>query len=251
MDLKTGANSLEARIRDMLRLAASGGKVRFSYFLDEKETFMARELIQREKADNILFWGGYPNAERVMLGVFPGFMQPDEQVFPITAITADYRKCDRLSHRDFLGALLHSGIERSALGDILVEEGRCVFFCRREISGFLLSQITKIGGVGVRLTAGASEPLPAAHHFKEWTAVIASARLDCAVAAAACTSREKASGLIRSGLVQLNHEIVVSPAEAVHAGDKLSIRGKGRFVLDQIGPVTKKGRLLIRGRKYL
>ncbi|XOQ44759.1 MAG: S4 domain-containing protein [Clostridium sp.] len=251
MALKTGVNSLEARIRDMLRRAAAGGRIRFSYFLDEKETFMARELIKREKAENVLFWGGYPDAERVMLGVFPGFMQPDKQAFPITAITADYRKCDRLSHRDFLGALLHAGIERSALGDILVEEGRCVFFCRREVSDFLLSQVTKIGGIGVRMRAGAVEPLPAAHHFAEWTAVIASARLDCAVAAAVCTSREKASKLIRSGLVQLNHEIIAAPAEAVHVGDKLSVRGKGRFILDQVGPVTKKGRLLIRGQKYL
>ena len=251
MESKTGATSLEARLRDMLRRSESGGRVRFSCFLDEREALLAHQCSQKEKAENTMLFGGYPEAERVMFGVFPSFMQPNGQAFPITALTVLYRKCDRLSHRDFLGALLHAGIERSALGDILVEEGRCVFFCRREISGFLLSQITKIGGVGVHVTEGFDEPLPAAHHFKEWTAVIASARLDCAVAAAVSTSRQKASEMVRSGMVQLNHEIIVSPPQVVREGDKLSVRGKGRFVLDQLGPVTKKGRLLICGRKYL
>lgn len=147
--------------------------------------------------------------------------------------------------------MLHAGIERSALGDLLIEEGRCVFFCRSEISGFLLSQVTKIGGVGVELSQGFESPLPCAHHFEDWTSVIASARLDCAVAAVTSTSREKAAQLVRAGLVQLNHETVSSVSESVGEGDKLSVRGKGRFVLDQLGPFTKKGRLMIRGRKYL
>ncbi|MVB10666.1 putative RNA-binding domain in YlmH [Caprobacter fermentans] len=251
MEQKPGSAALESRFRDLTRLSSSGGRARFMGFLDEREAFAVHGFAQREKERCTMLWGGYPDAERVMFGAFPDFMQPDGDAFPIAAVTAAFRKCDRLSHRDFLGALLHAGIERSALGDILVEEGRCVFFCRDEISGFLISQISKIGGIGVRLSEGYGEPLPQAHHFEEWTAVIASARLDCAAAAAVSTSREKASELIRSGLVQLNHETVVSPSEEIREGDKLSVRGKGRFVLDRVGPVTKKGRLIIRGRKYL
>jgi RNA-binding protein YlmH len=248
---KPEAPELETRLRDLMRLCACGARCRFSAFLDESEAFGARRFAKREQAGNVLLWGGYPGAERVMFGVFPDFMQPDGAKFPIDAVTAYFRRCDRLSHRDFLGALLHAGIARSALGDILVEEGRCVFFCRSEISNFLLLQITKIGGTGVRMTKGFEEPLPEAHHFKAWEAIVASARLDCATAAAVSTSRGKASAMIRSGLVQLNHEAVVSPSEEVGEGDILSVRGKGRFALDQVGPVTKKGRLIIRGRKYL
>jgi len=251
MERKPDAFMLETRFRDLTRLCASRGGARFSAFLDESEALAALKLAKREKAVNILLWGGYAGAEREMLGVFPDYLQPDGAEFPIDAVTAAFRKCDRLSHRDFLGALLHTGIERSALGDILVEEGRCVFFCRREISDFLLLQVSKIGGTGVRMTKGCEEPLPEAHRFEEWDAVIASARLDCAVAAAVSTSREKASAMIRSGLVQLNHETIVSLSEEVREGDTISVRGKGRFALDQLGPVTKKGRLILRGRKYL
>ncbi len=104
----------------------------------------------RGSHEHTLFWGGYPDAERVFFGAFPDFMEPDAKAFPIAALTAAFRRQDRLTHRDFLGALLHAGLERSSLGDILTEEGRAVIFCRREVSGFLCTQVEKIGGVGVQ-----------------------------------------------------------------------------------------------------
>lgn len=255
MESRQGDAALEARLRDAVRLSASGGRARFFGFLDEREAGVVKRLAERNRFSNVLLWGGYPGAERVMSGAFPDFLAPElapeAETFPVSAVTAAFRACDRLSHRDFLGALLGAGIERPALGDLLVEEGRCVFFCRSGIVPFLLSNVEKIGNVGVRLRPGFDEPLPPARRYGEWSAVVASARLDCTVAAAGGGSRGEAAELIRSGLVQLNHETVVSPDAAVREGDKLSVRGKGRFVLDRLGPVTKKGRLSIKGRKYL
>ena len=251
MNPKEGDAALEARLYDAVRLSASGGRARFFGFLDEREAGVVERLAGRNGFSNVLLWGGYPEAERVMLGAFPDFLKPEGEAFPVSAVTVAYRACDRLSHRDFLGALLGAGVERPALGDILAEEGRCVFFCRSGIVPFLLSNVGKIGNVGVRLREGLDEPHPAAHRYEEWSAVVASARLDCIVAAAGGGGRGGAAEWIRSGLVQLNHETVVSPAAAVREGDKLSVRGKGRFVLDRVGPVTKKGRLSVKGRKYL
>ena len=242
---------LEARVADAVRLAASGGRPRFVGFLNEQETRRAENLFVHSPRGHILFWGGHPDAERVVFGAFPDFSEPDGNAFPIAALTASFRRQDRLTHRDFLGALLHAGLERSSLGDILTEEGRAVIFCRREVSGFLTAQVEKIGGVGVRISEGACEPLPAAHRVADFSSVVASARLDCLVAAAVGTSREKASAMIRSQLVELNHEPAVSPSAGVQEGDILSIRGEGRFIVDRLGPPTKKGRLGVAGRKYI
>ncbi|HEX3017195.1 MAG TPA: YlmH/Sll1252 family protein [Caproicibacter sp.] len=242
---------LEARITDAVRLAETGRRPRFVGFLDEHEAGQAAKLLEHGPQNGFLFWGGHPDAEHVVFGAFPEFIEPDAGIFPVAALTISYRLQDRLTHRDFLGALLHAGIERSSLGDILIEDGRAVVFCRQEISDFLCSQTEKIGGVGVRISQGFEEPLPAAHHFADFSAVVASSRLDCLVAAAARTSREKAAGMIRSQLVELNHEAVLSPSADVREGDILSVRGEGRFVIDRLGPVTKKGRLSIAGRKYI
>lgn len=242
---------LEARVTDAVRLAASGGRPRFVGFLNESEAKRAGALFTHIPKSGILLWGGHSEAERVVFGAFPDFMEPNAEAFPIVPLTAAFRRQDRLAHRDFLGALLHAGLERSSLGDILTEEGRAVIFCRREVSGFLCTQVEKIGGVGVRITEGASEPFPAAHRFADFSAVVASARLDCLVAAAVGTSREKAAEMIRSQFVELNHEPSVSTSESVREGDVLSVRGEGRFVIDRLGPPTKKGRLGVSGRKYI
>lgn len=242
---------LEARITDAVRLAGAGGCPRFVGFLNESEAKRAQGLLCRKPECGVLFWGGYPEAERVVFGAFPGFMEPTAEEFPLTALTAEFRRQDRLSHRDFLGALLHAGLERSSLGDILTEEGRAVIFCRREVSGFLCSQVEKIGGVGVGISEGAREPFPAAHRFADFSAVVASARLDCVVAASVGTSREKAAVMIHAKLVELNHEQAESPSLAVREGDILSVRGEGRYLIDRLGPQTKKGRLGISGRKYI
>ncbi|HBR08666.1 MAG TPA: hypothetical protein DD735_07210 [Clostridiales bacterium] len=248
----TGPGSLlEARVADAVRLARNGGRPRFVGFLDECGAKQAETLLGRGEREHVMFWGGFPEAERVVMGAFPDFYTPEPDSFPVAGLTASFRCQDRLTHRDFLGALLHAGIERSSLGDILVEEGCAVVFCRTEIAQFLCTQVKKVGGVGVRIALGFSEPLPAAHRFADFSAVVASARLDCLVAAAVKTSREKAAGLVRSQMVQLNHEPAISPSAEVREGDILSVRGEGRFAIDRLGPPTKKGRLSVAGRKYI
>ena len=49
-----------------------------------------------------------------------------------------------------LGALLSLGIERETLGDFLIEDGRCVYFVREEISQFILMQVKKLDVLALR-----------------------------------------------------------------------------------------------------
>ena len=197
-----------------------------------------------------MFWGGFSEAERVVFGAFPDYLQPLEESFPIMGATVAFRKQDALQHRDFLGAFLALGLNRETLGDILVEDGRAVFFVRKEVSSVLLDGIQKVGRVGVSIQSGFQKPLPVAHRFKEISGVVASPRLDCLAALLTGLSREKAAGLIRSGLVMVDHEVFQEPSLTVREGVNLSVRGTGRFIIDRLGPVTKKGRLNVAGRKY-
>lgn len=248
---QTNDSLLEAKLQDAAKLCSSNNRPHFIGFLDEREAELTERIMKKSAFKNYMLWGGQEASERVVFGAFPDYMEPDTSAFPIVPITATFRTGDTLSHRDFLGALMAAGINRDTLGDLLVEEGRCVLFVKAEIAEYVLQQITKIGRVGVKLEKGMREPLPQGRKFSPFSAVVASSRLDCIVAAAISTSREKASTLIESGAVLLNHVETTSVSVTVHDGDKLSIRGKGRFVLDQIGPVTKKGRLSIAGRKYI
>ncbi len=241
---------LEAKVADTVGLCLAHNKVSFIGFLDERERGIAEKLVDAMGNSNYLFWGGWQEAERVMLGVFPDYQEPAANAFPLTAITVEFRRQDSLTHRDFLGAMLSHGIEREIIGDILVEEGRGVLFVREEMADYLLMQVEKIGRVGVTLRRGANEPFPGDCRLEEFSAVVASLRLDCVVAACTRLSREKANLLIQEGLVMLNHEAVYQPSRLVESGSKLSIRGKGRFLFDHVGKETKKGRLHIFMKKY-
>ncbi len=239
---------LAAKLRD--GYALSQKRPYFLGFLDEGEAAFCEDALMRRKDVRWMFWGGYEQAERRLLGLFPEYLDPGEEHFPLAALTFSFREEDPLSHRDFLGAFMALGIERSVVGDILVGKGRCVAFVRREMEGYFLQNLRKIGRVGVRAASGAEEPLPLHREFLELSGVVASERLDCLVGFLCRSSREKAAALIVSGMVMRNHREILSVSEHVKEGDVLSIRKQGKFIIDRLGPVTSKGRLSVRCRKY-
>ena len=239
-----------AMIEDAAELCMRRGRPVFTDFLTEAEQTEAEAVMKRSDA-HYLFWGGYDSAERRMLGVFLPYDAPDTELFPLDPVTASFRSSESVDHRSVLGTLMAQGIERSCVGDILIEGGRCVFFCRNTITAALLNDIAKIGGVGVKLSRGCTAPLPAAHGFRPINTTVASARLDCVAAALAGTGRANAAQLIEAGEVLINSVICKKVSHTVHPGDKITVRGTGKFIIDEIENVTRKGRLILSARKYV
>lgn len=237
-----------AKLEDAAQI--SHRRPHFIGFLDESQLACAKDYLKNRRDVNYTYWGGFETAERVMLGFFPDYMEKSAEGYPIKAITARYRDEDILSHKDFLGSFMALGIQRSVIGDILPDTGRCVVFVREEIVGYILQNIRLIGRTGVKLSEGYFLPLPAGHKFQEITGVVTSERLDCIVSLLGRISRDKAAGMIRSSLVMVNHREVLSGSVKIAEGDILSIRKKGRYIVDKIGPVTAKGRLSLQCRKY-
>ncbi|MCH4239942.1 MAG: YlmH/Sll1252 family protein [Oscillospiraceae bacterium] len=246
-----GEEELRARLRDAIRLVQKDSSTHFVGFLDEHQAAVAAQEAEKLYFSGSLLWGGFPEAERVCFGAFPEWMEPDGSAFPIQAVTASFRECDYLTHRDFLGALTGAGVRREVLGDILLEPGRCIFYVRSEMTDFLMQQVTKIGRVGVKLSIGAKEPLPPAHQYEPFSAVVAAARIDCVAAACVGLSREKARKLLAEGCIQIDHQPVTDADTAVRNGALLSVRGKGRYRIDSLSQPTKKGRLRLEGRKFI
>ncbi len=238
---------LAARLNDLI--AQSRRRPAFLGFLDEAQAAVCGDLLRKEPEGRYLFWGGYEGAERQILGMFPDYLEPAPEDFPLSPLTFTYR--DSLSHRDFLGSFMALGVERDAIGDILVGEGRCVAFVRRELECYFCQTIGKIGRAGVRVSPGAEEPLPLEREFQVMTGVVASQRLDCLVAFLCRVSREKAAELIQAGMVLHNHRETLSVSQRLNEGHLLSVRRKGRFIIDRLGPPTAKGRLSVSCRKYL
>ena len=241
---------LIAKISDAINISVKKAVPKFSFFLDQREITVARAKATFEKA-KFCFFGGYDNAERQIFAALPDWCDHENVNFPISPITVTYRNQDKLAHKDFLGTLMSFGIKREVVGDILVEEGKAVLFLHSDILKYVLAQFEKIGGVGVEVFEGIIGELPQAHSFKEITTTIASARLDCTVSALLNVSREKSASLIISSKVILSYAECNSLSENVRAGDTLSIRGYGKYKIDEITAKTKKGRIVLKAQKYI
>lgn len=238
----------KARIGDTADLSEKTGTPKFLGFLSREEAVLADRLLTN-RAVKYGFGGGYEGAERVFLGCFPDWCE--DEFYPITPITFSFRKADTLAHRDILGFLMSLGLKREAVGDILVEEGRAVAFLSEDISGFVISQTEKVGRTGVTVSEGFKEPLPRKGELSEFTVTVASDRLDCVVAALAGISRKAALEKISAGEVSLNSVICEKPTLSVNEGDALTVRKKGKFIVDSFGGRTKKDRVIINYKKYI
>ena len=240
-----------ARISDLAVQTERRMSPRFTMFLDQRQAHLAEQELNRLHCGNRMFFGGYEGAVRRMLGIFPDYMAPEPPLFPIVGLKLEYRKSETLSHRDFLGSFMALGVRREVIGDILVGNGQTVVCLYEKQFDYFTDNIKKIGRVGVTLTPCILDGITFEPKFKELTGTVASLRLDAVLAEATGLSREKASVLIRSGLVNCNYEIVQSGSRPLQPGDVFSAKGYGKFLLSGEVRPTKKGRLFITIQKYV
>lgn len=237
------------RISDLYKRAERDCEAQFSHFLDgaEQNIVISKCFMS---GFNTRFFGGFADAERKIFGVFPEWEEPDGYPIKILEITHNFG--GELSHRDYLGSILGLGIDRSKMGDILIEENSAFVFVTEQIADFIADNLKKIGSRGVKVSLKSMDDIKLPEKkFIEIPAVCASLRLDAVVGAAANIARAKACALIVGGLVKLNHIEQEKAATSVCEGDLLSIRGYGRFILFKTGNETRKGRIHIVLKKYV
>lgn len=228
---------------DAIRLSERRNIPRFLGFLNEHESLYLQQHLP--KSADIRFFGGYDDAVRLMMGASAG-----EERFPITALQFRYREQGSLRHRDFLGALTALGVRRDTLGDILTGEGRTVVFVRDDIVPFLLSEVDRIGRVGVKVDYADTNDLPTPDDIEERVLTLSSLRLDAFVAACTHLSRDKAARLIKNELVTADHVTRTEVSFVLKEGMTVTIRKYGKYVLTEQLGTSKKGKLRVAVKHY-
>ena len=241
---------LVSHIADLAEISQRKYISRFTAFLDERQAALAETAVNTI-GYNHCFYGGYEGAARVLLGVFPEYEEPENNIFPIAAIVFRYKKDQKLSHRDFLGAMMSCGINRNMVGDIIVNDGYTVAFVYDTVAQVILSEVSKIGSVGVKTTIESSPEINIENRFSEITGTVSSLRADCVLSMALKLSREKTAQYIRSGNVSINYENNISVSNEVKIGDVFSVRGHGKYILAEVNGKTKKDRIHIKIKKYI
>ena len=259
---------LEARVEDLWK-RAERYEPAMGPFLSPREQRYASEKLKRCVGDAVgIFYGGYDGSERNRLFVLPEYLANEDGMYtaawvretvPELAVSAvcalriegsGYRK---LSHRDYLGSLLGLGIERDTLGDIVAENEFCALvFCDGAMADYILSELKKVGSDTVKVTkTKVAEDFRVERQMRPISDTVASPRLDSIVSSLVGTSREKAQDLIRQGLVEVDYEPCERNDKMPKAGAIISVRGYGKYVVEDVSEQTKKGRYRLMAAQYI
>ena len=245
---------LKNHLTDLARQAETRSMYTYSGFLGLAEQDIY-EKVSRELGfiDHSLY-GGSEAAERV-IAVFGSEKQfgyaPDYPIRVVCVRPVNEKFAEELSHRDYLGAVLNLGIERTLIGDIVIRGKNAWIYCLNTIVDFLKENLTTVKHTDV-VCEEASFDVPELKPVLEETRVnVASERLDAIVAAFTKISRSKAVELFTRQRVYVNGKCIEKPSAGLKPGDVLSVRGFGKAVYGGIDGKSKKGRLYVILNRYV
>ena len=237
---------LSRRALDLARRAEKYAAPANSGFLTPAEQAELKAVCARERLDMVLR-GGDGDCERKAAFFLPSWMEEDaldiSEAIAAIRITAAFGSP---GHRDYLGAILGLGVRRDCLGDLRISDNTAYLFCLGTISDYLLTNLEQVGRCGVRTAAiPLQEVPPLERHYRSVTFTAQSLRLDTVCGGMFGLSRTRAAEQIAQGNVSVTYTVCLKPDHPIRPGDIVSLRGRGKGTLDQIGGTSRKGRQFI------
>nr|WP_296265337.1 YlmH/Sll1252 family protein [uncultured Merdimonas sp.] len=243
---------LQKRFGELSRAAYNRGIVTFSDFLNLNELNILHTTPKNQFSCRYETFGGYAFSERQMAAFLPDALYYEYQ-YPIQTIeiTPSSKKfAEELTHRDYLGAVMNLGIERSKIGDILTLEGSAVLFVKEELAGYITDQLTRVRHTVVKTALLDGFQADYQPEYETIKGTVASVRLDTVLSLAFPMSRSKLTGYIEGGRVFVNGRLITSNGYRLKEGEIISVRKMGRIIYDGILSETRKGRYMISVRKF-
>lgn len=230
-------------------LAEKTGKELFSsYFCTNNICKAAKELASflNLKIDT---YGILKDSERNIIG----FNVYDNKDFPVVLTKISYNsKFVKLEHKDFLGALMSLGIKREKMGDLILKENNCYVPIYEELYEYIEMNLNHIAKAPCRIEKIDLETqvIPE-FNFEEKSIIVSSNRVDSIVASLCNISRNKALDLIDSSKVFVDYDEIKAKNKEVEKESIITIRGYGKFKMEDYIGETQKGRLKILFKKFI
>lgn len=233
------------RILDKIEIVYSTHQVQSTNFLNPYECKLAKSILNRFDQVSYVEDGGFTKAERKVIVIYPEYQSYYLEDSPITPLSIT-GNLNGLKHSDFLGSILSLGITREKVGDILIHEDNVQVITDNDISYFIVLNLNKVKNSNVKVkTINRDEIREGKVDFKEVIFTLPSLRLDNIISKAYNISRNDSINIIKNRRVKVNWEPIDKAHFEVEEGDKISVRGYGRFTLYSILHRTKKDRIKV------
>lgn len=252
---------LVSRLFDKIEICKKTNKVTNLDFLTPAEAKILENVINQLQIKNSIFYGGISEAQRKMLIIYPQkiekiFQDSDfdfNNVIHVIRITIPTILKGQFEHRTYLGGLIKLGIRREKIGDIITYDEGADIIVSTDISKFVLSnlcQLTRFSKCNIELIKN-GEIHEHSQQFNIIKIIVSSMRLDNVVSELAKTSRSKANEIIMQERVYINYECELKSTKLVKEKDIISIRGKGKYELEQIDGNTRSGRNILKIKQFI
>ena len=261
---------LSGRLKELSLRAYQHDHMTHTDFLSLPEQAQFREILQKECGSALagklngapfVMLGGSEDAERKVVcflaswqdrETFEKQQETDPEVISCIRIEPVNAKfADALTHRDYLGALMSLGIDRAKTGDILTDDAGAYVMVMKELAGYVIRELASVKHTVVTCKEVPMGTFHAEPVLETVEGSVASERLDAVLAMVWHVSRGSARALVEQEKVIVDGRIVTGSGYDLKMGERVSVRGFGKFRYE--GPVasTRKGRLMVRVSKYV
>lgn len=244
---------LKNRFRDLAERSYSQNIYTFTGFLGLSELAVFYQMERELNYAGIVLSGGYAEADRKIVRFGEEARLGYETSFPIVCINIRplmAKFAENLSHRDFLGALMNLGIERSTIGDIKVGEKEAYLFCVDSIAPFICENLEQIKHTHVKCTVVGSITQFLQEEPELIIIQVQSLRIDAVIAKVYNISREKSLELFRAKKVYVDGRLCENNSRVIKQSETVNARGYGKFRIVGEPGETRKGKLKVEAAVY-
>ena len=248
-----------AQVLDKISLMEKGQKIESTDFLDMYQISLVETFLKKISFENYILYGGFEQAERKVLIVFPEKYTKEmleknySKILSIVKIELPEENHGKYAHRNYLGGIVKLGLKREKVGDILVFDDGADIVAVHDFTQILCTELGSL----TRFQNSKIEVLDIKNirtreiKLEEVKIIVPSLRLDNFVSDLARTSRSKAVDIINQERVFVNGKNETKSSKQIKKDDVITIRGKGRFVIKDFVGNTRSGRTVVLVEKYV
>lgn len=251
---------LVSKILDKINFVKTKNKVQTSDFLNLYEQEIIIKLLKRLKIKNYILEGGKEAAERKILILYPCKLKETfennnfkkDEYIKVYRITLPQELQGKYLHREYLSGIMKLGIKREKVGDIVFDKNGADILILPEMEKYFENNINNL----IRFKKSNIEKIKinqirdVKENVQEKIITVPSMRMDAIISELAKTSRNKANEIIYLKKVFINQINEIKITKEIKIGDKITIRGKGRFEIIKEERKTKNGKIILKIKQW-
>ena len=249
---------LVSKLLDKITLVDKQNKIQVTDFLSPVELRIVKDVLNQADCRNYRIFGAVEEADRNAIVIYPDKLEVvfAQNSFDYNSIFSCIRitNCqENYEHKIYLGGCVKLGVKREKIGDIVVLENGADIIVSKDVEKFLVTNLQglhrfKNSKIEIINLKDVTEKV---QKFKDMKIIVSSLRLDNVVAEIVGTSRNKAVELLKQERVFVNYKNETKPTKLVAPKDLITVRGKGKFVVEEIEGNTRSGKIIAVVKKFV